>query len=163
MFARIRSAAAQEELMQSKAKTVSQYLAELPADRRKAIEQVRKMILKNLPKGYEEIMQYGMIGYAVPLSLYPQGYHCRKDEPLPFISLASQKNNLAIYMFCLYLDKKDAARFQKEYEASGKKLDMGKSCIRFKKPEDLALDVIGKAIARSPVKKHIEIYEKALG
>jgi len=149
--------------MQSKAKTVTQYLADLPADRRKAIEQVRATIRKHLPKGYEEIMQYGMIGYAVPLSLYPQGYHCKKDEPLPFIALASQKNNMALYMFCLYLEKKDAERFQKEYKASGKKLDMGKSCIRFKKPEDLALDVIGKAIARTPVKKHIEVYEQRLG
>ena len=149
--------------MQSKAKTVKQYLAELPSDRRKAIEQVRKMILKNLPKGYEEIMQYGMIGYAVPLSIYPQGYHCRKDEPLPFISLASQKNNLAIYMFCLYANEQEKERFEKEYKASGKKLDMGKSCIRFKKPEDLALDVIGKAIASTPVKKHIEVYEKRAG
>ena len=125
--------------MQSKAKTVKEYLAELPADRRKAIEEVRKTILKHLPKGYVEIMQYGMIGYAVPLSLYPQGYHCKKDEPLPFISLASQKNNMTLYMFCLYLEKKDAERFQKEYKASGKKLDMGKSCIRFKKVEDLML------------------------
>jgi hypothetical protein len=149
--------------MQSKAATVSQYLAGLPADRRKAIEQVRAVIRKHLPKGYEEIMQYGMIGYAVPLKIYPAGYHCKADEPLPFISLASQKNHMALYMFCLYLDKSDAARFQKEYRASGKKLEMGKSCIRFKKPDDLALDVIGKAIARVPVKKHIEIYEKLLG
>jgi hypothetical protein len=149
--------------MQSKAKTVSQYLAELPADRRKAIEQVRAMIRKRLPKGYEEIMQYGMIGYAVPLKLYPPGYHCRKDEPLPFLSLASQKNHLALYMFCLYVDKKDKAQFQKDYEASGKKWNMGKSCFQFQKPEDLALDVIGKTIARHPVKKHIEAYEKARG
>jgi len=149
--------------MQSKAKTVTQYLAELPADRRKAIEQVRAMIRKHLPKGYEEMMQYGMIGYAVPLKLYPPGYHCKKDEPLPFLSLASQKNNMALYMFCLYVDEKDRAQFQKEYKASGKKLDMGKSCIRFKKPEDLALDVIGRFIARVPVKKHIEVYEKARG
>ena len=148
--------------MQSKAKTVSQYLAELPADRRKAIEQVRAVIRKHLPKGYEEIMQYGMIGYAVPLKLYPAGYHCKKDEPLPFILLASQKNNMALYMFCMYLDEKDAARFRDEYKASGKKLDMGKSCIRFKKVEDLALDVIGKAIAAKPVKKHIQIYESRL-
>jgi len=149
--------------MQSKAKTVTQYLAELPAERRKAIEQVRTVIRKHLPKGYEEIMQYGMIGYAVPLKLYPPGYHCKKDEPLPFLCLASQKNNMALHMFCLYLDEKDKAQFQKEYKASGKKLDMGKSCIRFKKTEDLALDVIGKAIARHPVKKHIAIYEKRLG
>ena len=149
--------------MQSKAKTVTQYLAELPADRRKAIGQVRAMIRKHLPKGYEEMMQYGMIGYAVPLKLYPPGYHCAKDTPLPFLSLASQKNNMALYMFCLYVDEKDRAQFQKEYKASGKKLDMGKSCIRFKKPEDLALDVIGRFIARVPVKKHIEVYEKARG
>ena len=149
--------------MQSKAKTVTQYLAELPADRRKAIEQVRAMIRKHLPKGYEEMMQYGMIGYAVPLKLYPPGYHCKKDEPLPFLALASQKNNMALYMFCLYVDEKDRAQFQKEYKASGKKLDMGKSCIRFKKTEDLALDVIGRFIARVPVKKHIEVYEKARG
>ena len=149
--------------MQSKAKTVTQYLAELPADRRKAIAQVRAMIRKHLPKGYEEMMQYGMIGYAVPLKLYPPGYHCAKDTPLPFLSLASQKNNMALYMFCLYVDEKDRAQFEKEYKASGKKLDMGKSCIRFKKPEDLALDVIGKFIARVPVKKHIEVYEKARG
>ena len=149
--------------MQSKAKTVSAYLAELPADRRKAIDQVRKMVLKSLPKGYVEIMQYGMIGYAVPLSIYPAGYHCKKDEPLPFIGLASQKNNMALYMFCMYLDKADQEKFRKEYAATGKKLDMGKSCIRFKTPEDLALDVIGNAIARSPVKKHIAIYEKLLG
>ena len=149
--------------MQSKAKTVSAYLAELPADRRKSIEQVRKVILKSLPKGYEEMMQYGMIGYAVPLSLYPQGYHCKKDEPLPFISLASQKNNMAIYFFCLYQNAAEKAQFVKEYKASGKTLDMGKSCIRFKKPEDLALDVIGKAIARTPVKKFVQTYEKARG
>ncbi|MCL4523230.1 MAG: DUF1801 domain-containing protein [Acidobacteria bacterium] len=146
--------------MQSKAKTVSQYLAALPADRRKAIEQVRAVIHKHLPKGYEEIMQYGMIGYAVPLKIYPAGYHCKKNEPLPFLLLASQKNHMALHMFCLYLDEKDKAQFQKEYKASGKKLDMGGGCVRFKKPEDLALDVIGKAIARRPVKKHIEVYEK---
>lgn len=147
--------------MQSKAKTVSQYLASLPPDRRKAIEQVRAVILKHLPKGYEEGMHYGMIGYAVPLSIYPPGYHCKNGEPLPFLSLASQKNHMALYMFCLYVGEEGQSRFQKEYKASGKKLDMGKSCIRFKKPEDLALDVIGKAIARMPVKKFIEIYEKA--
>ena len=148
--------------MQSKAKTVSQYLAEVPADRRKAIEQVRAAIRKHLPKGYEEIMQYGMIGYAVPLKLYPAGYHCKPDEPLPFLFLASQKNFMALYMFCMYVDKIDEARFREDYKATGKKLDMGKSCIRFKKTEDLALDVIGKAIARRPVKKFIEIYESRL-
>lgn len=147
--------------MQSKAKTVTEYLAELPAERRAAIDKVRAMIRKHLPKGYEERIQYGMIGYAVPLKTYPAGYHCKPDEPLPFLFLAAQKNHMALYMFCLYMDKADEARFRKEYKGTGKKLDMGKSCIRFQKPEDLALHVIGKAIARTPVKKFIATYEKA--
>ncbi len=145
--------------MRSKAKTVTQYLAALPADRRKAMQRVRAAIRKHLPRGYEETMQYGMMSYAVPLSLYPPGYHCKKDEPLPFICLASQKNHMAIYMFCLYVNSKDEASLRAAYKASGKTLDMGKSCIRFKKVEDLALDVIGKAIAGMPVKKFIQVYE----
>ena len=149
--------------MQSKAKTVKEYLAALPADRRKAIEQVRKVILDNLPKGYVEMMQYGYIGYAVPLSLYPAGYHCKKDEPLPYASLASQKNFMAIYLFCTYMKPGDHEWLKKEFKARGKKLDMGKSCIRFKKIEDLPLDVIGEVIGKTPVKEHVAIYEKAFG
>jgi uncharacterized protein YdhG (YjbR/CyaY superfamily) len=147
--------------MQSKAKTVEQYLKSLPEDRRKAIQQVRQTILENLPEGIEEMMQYGMIGYAVPLSVYPPGYHCKKNEPLPYCSLASQKNFMAIYMFCTYMNKADQEWLKKEFKAQGKKLDMGKSCIRFKKIEDLPLDAIGKIIGKPTVKEFIATYEKA--
>jgi hypothetical protein len=147
--------------MKYNAKTVSEYLEALPEDRRAAINAVRKVILQHLPKGYEEILQYGMIGYAVPLKLYPPGYHCRKNEPLPYAALASQKNFMSVYLCNIYGDKKTEQWFRKEYQASGKKLDMGKSCIRFKKLEDLPLELIGKAIARTSVKNLIKMYEQA--
>jgi len=146
--------------MKSAAKTVKQYLDSLPADRRAAITAVRRVILKNLPKGYQEAMQYGMIGYSVPLKLYPPGYHCKKDEPLPYAALASQKNHMALYLCTVYGDKKTAGWFRKAVMAAGKKLDMGKSCVRFRKIDDLPLDVIGKAIARTSVKDLIKHYEK---
>ena len=148
--------------MQSKATTVDQYLAELPEDRRAAIQAVRKVILKNLDKDFEEGMQYGMIGYFVPHGIYPAGYHCDPKQPLPFACLASQKNHMALYMMCLYGSGSEADRFQKEWAKTGKKLDMGKSCIRFKKLEDLALDVIGDAIRGVPATKYIEFYETAI-
>jgi hypothetical protein len=148
--------------MQSKAKTVKEYLAELPADRRAAIEAVRKTIRKNLGKGYQEGMQYGMIGYFVPHSLYPQGYHCDPSQPLPFASLASQKSYMSLYLFAIYADPKDSAWFEKEWAKTGKKLDRGKCCVRFKKLDDLPLELIGETIRRMPVKRHIELYEKAL-
>jgi len=141
--------------MKSKAATVEGYLAELPADRRDAMASVRKVILKNLPKGYEEVLQYGMLGYVVPLKVFPAGYLNRKNEPLPYVCLASQKNYMSIYLMSAYGD--DEAQFRKEYEATGKRLDMGKSCVRFRGVEDLPLDVIGRAVARYPVKKWIEI------
>lgn len=147
--------------MQSKAKTVKEYLAELPPERKAAIQAVRKVILKNLPKGCEEIMQYGMIGYVVPHSVYPPGYHCDPKQPLPFMGLASQKNHMAIYMMGIYMDKETESWFTKAYKASGKKLNMGKSCVRFKKLEELALEVIGRAVGRTPVKEYIAQYEKA--
>jgi len=141
--------------MKSKATTVEEYLAELPAERRDAMASVRKVILKNLPKGYEEVLQYGMLGYVVPLKVFPAGYLNRKSEPLPYVCLASQKNYMSIYLMSAYGD--DEAQFRKEYEATGKRLDMGKSCVRFRGVEDLPLDVIGRAVARYPVKKWIEI------
>ena len=147
--------------MLSKAKTVRQYLAALPEDRREALSAVRDVILANLPKGYEEGMGYGMIGYYVPHSLYPPGYHCNPDQPLPFASLASQKNHMAIYLMCIYSDPAHEAWFREAWGKSGKKLDMGKSCVRFKKLEDLPLKVIGQAVKRVPVKKYIEHYEAA--
>ncbi len=148
--------------MQSKAKTVAQYLSALPKDRREALLAVRSTILKNLPKGYAEGMQYGMIGYFVPHSVYPAGYHCDPKQPLPFAGLASQKNHMAIYLMCVYSDPELEAWFRESWAKTGKKLDMGKSCVRFKKLDDVALNVIGQVIRRVPVKKFIEFYESAI-
>ena len=147
--------------MQSKAKTVAEYLAQLPADRRAALQAVRKVILKNLDKDYEEGMHYGGIGYCVPHRVYPAGYHCDPKQPLPFAGLASQKNYMSVYLMCEYGDSETAKRFRAAWAKTGKKLDMGKSCVRFRKIEDLALDVIGAAIKRVPAKKFIEYYESA--
>jgi hypothetical protein len=148
--------------MQSKATTVEQYLAELPEDRRKAIEAVRQVVLKNLDKDYEEGMQYGMIGYYVPHRVYPAGYHCDPKQPLPFASLASQKNHMALYLMCVYGESDHSNWFREAWAKTGKKLDMGKSCLRFKKVEDLALDVIGETIKRVPAKKYIAHCEASL-
>ena len=149
-------------IMQSKAKTVEAYLRELPEERRDAIEAIRKVILENLPKGIEEGMQYGMIGYFVPFSVYPAGYHCDPKQPLPFASLASQKNHMAIYMFGIYTMAEHRDWFVEEWKKTGKKLDIGKSCVRFKKLEDVPLEIVGKAIKRMSVKKSIEFYETAI-
>ena len=148
--------------MISKAKTVKEYLAELPEDRRKAISAVRKVIRKNLDKDYREGMQCGAIAYYVPHSVYPPGYHCDPKQPLPFAGLASQKNHMAIHMMSIYGDPKLAAWFRKEWAKTGKKLDMGKSCVRFKKLEDLPLELIGQAIARVPAKDFIALYESVI-
>ena len=142
--------------MQSKAATVEQYLAELPEDRRAAIEAVRKVILENLDEDYEEGIQYGMIGYFVPHRVFPAGYHCDPKQPLPFAGLASQKNYMSLYLMCIYGDSNHLKWFQDAWAKTGKKLDMGKSCIRFKKVDDLALAVIAEAIRRVPAKKYIE-------
>jgi hypothetical protein len=148
--------------MTSKAKTVDEYLKSLPDDRREAISAVRKVILKNLPKGYEEGMQYGMIGYYVPHSIYPKGYHCDPKQPLPLAGLASQQNYMSLYLFCIYASEEHNEWFVGAYKASGKKLDMGKGCVRFKKLDDLPLDVVGKAFAQVPVKEHLKFYEESI-
>ena len=148
--------------MQSKSTTVEGYLKELPEDRREAIAKVRSTIRKNLPKGYEETMHYGMIGYVVPHKLYPPGYHCNPKEPLPFISLASQKNHMSLYMMCTYGDANLSVWIVEQFKARGKKVDMGKGCIRFKKLDDLPLDVIGEAVAKIPVAGYIAKYEDNL-
>lgn len=145
--------------MPTKPATVQDYLAALPDDRREALEAVRKVILKNLPKGYEEGIQYNMIGYFVPHSLYPDGYHCDPKQPLPFASIASQKNHMGLYLFCVYCDPHGKERFVREWKATGKKLDMGASCVRFKKLEDVPLEVLGAAIKRTPIKDFIAFYE----
>lgn len=147
--------------MQSSARTVAAYLKSLPPERREAISRVREEILKRLPEGYREVMQYGMIGYVVPLSLYPHGYLGKKDTPLPYAALASQKNHMALYLMNVYGDKETESWFRTEYKKSGKKLDMGKSCVRFKRLEDLPLPLIGKVIARTSVREYIKRYEAA--
>lgn len=148
--------------MKSAATTVEAYLAELPEDRRTAIEAVRKVILANLDEGYEEGIQYGMIGYYVPHRVYPAGYHCDPKQPLPFASLGSQKGHMSLYLMCIYGHEPLRSWFQEAWARAGKKLDMGKSCVRFKKLDDLALDVIGEAIRRVPARDYIRHMESAL-
>ncbi|MCC6360739.1 MAG: DUF1801 domain-containing protein [Phycisphaerales bacterium] len=148
--------------MQSKATTVKAYLAEMPPERRAAISAVRDVILKNLDKGYEEGMSYGMIGYYVPHRIYPPGYHCNPKLPLPFAGLASQKNYMSFYAMSVYADRSEEDWVRERFARAGKKLDMGKCCIRFKKLEDVPLDVIGEIIRRVPVARCIEHYESAL-
>jgi len=148
--------------MSDKPTTVAQYLASLPDDRRKALEAVRKVIRQNLDSDYEEGVQYGMIGYYVPHRVYPAGYHCNPRQPLPFVCLASQKNYMSLYMMCIYGNHEHAKWFQTAWAKTGKRLNMGKSCIRFKMVDDLALDVIGEAIRRVPAKKYIEHYEAVM-
>lgn len=148
--------------MTTAAATVDQYLDQLPPDRRSALEAIRAVIRKHLPKGFAEQMQYGMLSYVVPHKLYPAGYHCKPSEPLPFAALASQKNYMSLYLMTAYQDDGTAAWLKEQFALRGKKLDMGKSCLRFKKLEDLPLDVIGEVIARVPVDEYIRRYEAAL-
>jgi hypothetical protein len=154
--------------MQSKAPTVPAYLASLPADRRAAIQTVRQTILDNLDSGsdgksgFAEAMQYGMIGYNVPHAIFPHGYHCDPRQPLPYAMLASQKNHMALYLMCCYGNPELNTWFKEQWAKSGKKLDMGKSCIRFKKSEDLALNAIGALIKRVTVKKYVDAYVNTL-
>ncbi len=145
--------------MQSKATTVAAYLKELPEDRRSAIESLREVILANLDGDYEEGVQYGMIGYYVPHRVFPAGYHCDPKQPLPFASIASQKNHLAFYCMGVYMDPELAAWFESAWKKTGKKLDMGKSCIRFKRIEDVPLEVVGEVIRRMPAAAYIARYE----
>jgi hypothetical protein len=149
--------------MQSKATTVEQYLSGLPAHRREAITAVRKVILANIDRTkVEEGMLYGMIGYYIPHSVYPKGYHCTPEVPLSYICLGSQKNYLSLYMMSIYDGAGEAKAFRDAWAKSGKKLDMGKSCIRFKKAEDLPLDVIADTIRKTPVEAFIARYEAVI-
>ena len=142
--------------MQSKAKTVETYLEELSEERLSVISQVRKVILDNLPEGYEKVMQYGMISYIIPFEIFPDTYN---KQPLAYMSLASQKNHMSLYMNNIYSDKKLKEWFVEEFEIAGKKLDMGKSCVRFRKLEHLPLEIIGKAVAHTSVEEFIKIYK----
>lgn len=147
--------------MQSKAKTVSEYIKELPTDRKEAITKLRKYILKNLPKGFKEGIGYGMMGYYVPHSIYPNGYHCTPELPLPFAGMASQKNFISFYHMGMYADPELLKWFTTEYPKHTKaKLDMGKSCVRFKKPEHIPYELIGKLMKKMSVKDWIKLYEK---
>ena len=148
--------------MQSKATSVKQYLAEMPADRRAAIQAVRQVILKNLDSDFEEGMQYGMIGYYVPYRVYPPGYHCKPPQPLPFAGLASQKNHMSLYMMSVCGGGSEEKWLREQFRKAGKKLDMGKCCIRFRKLDDLPLDVVGEAFRRVTAKKYIAFYESAI-
>ncbi len=149
--------------MQSKATSVKDYLDSLPADRREALEALRRVIRANLDKDFEEGMQYGMIGYYVPHRVFPAGYHCDPKQPLPFAALASQKNHMSLYLGCLYTaeDDQERAWFEQAWTNSGRKLDMGKSCVRFKRIDDVPLEVVGEAIRRMPAKRFIEAYKAA--
>ncbi len=140
----------------SKAQTADEYLAELPEDRRDAIAIVRNVILANLPDGYQEMMQFGMIGYVIPLERYPVTYN---GQALQYAALASQKNYMSLYLMNIYSDEAVERWFVEKYKASGKRLDMGKACVRFKSLQDLPIDLVGEAIALTPVAQFIERYE----
>lgn len=149
--------------MQSKATTVEDYINELPKERQEAITKLRKEIKKNLPKGFSEGMGYGGMGYCVPHSLYPAGYHCDPKLPLPFMGIASQKNFIAVYHMGVYCDPKLLKWFTDEYAKAGAgKLDMGKSCIRFKKPENIPYKLIGELASKITPQQWIEAYEKTM-
>lgn len=150
-------------LVKNSATTVEEYLQGLPADRRVAVSAVRKSILASLPEGYVECISYGMIGYVVPHSLYPAGYHCNPKLPLPYACVGSQKNHMALHLMTVYGDPAMEKWFRKAWTDTGKKLDMGKACVRFKKLEDVPLDVIGQVIARVTVKNYIARVEKLIG
>ena len=143
-------------MARTEAQTVNGYLSELPPERREAIDALRRVILDHLPEGFEESMQFGMIGYVIPLERYPVTYN---QQPLMYAALASQKNYMSLYLMNIYGHSKTQQWFIDEFLASGKRLDMGKSCIRFKKLEELPIELIGKAIARTSVGDFIEIYE----
>ena len=149
--------------MTSQAPNVEQYIIELAADRQDWINKIRAKILHNLPTGFEEVMNYGMIGYVVPHSIYPAGYHCDPKLPLPFMALASQKNSVNFYHMGIYANTELMDWFVKEYAKVAKgKLDMGKSCMRFKKPEQTPLDLIGQLVAKMKITDWIKLYESSL-
>ena len=147
-------------MAQSMTTTVESYLDELPTDRRGTVEAVRAVILEHLPAGFEEGMQYGMLGYYVPLSRYPDTYN---GEPLGIAALANQKRYISLYLMGIYANDADAWWFREQWTLSGKRLDMGKSCVRFKNLDDVPLDVVGAAIARVSVDDFIADYERARG
>ncbi|MBP9827870.1 DUF1801 domain-containing protein [Patescibacteria group bacterium] len=147
--------------MQSKETTVALYLKSLAPEQAATLKKVRAFVKKHLPKGYQETMQYGMITYVVPLKMYPAGYLGKKDVALPYVSIAAQKNYNAIYLSNMYSDSSLKKRFDAAYKASGKKLNMGKSCLRFQTIEDIALEAVAIAVATSTPQAIIQMYEKS--
>jgi uncharacterized protein YdhG (YjbR/CyaY superfamily) len=146
--------------MQSTILTPQEYFDSLPEDRKEGMNNLRNVILDNLPEGFTEEMSYGLVGYVVPHSLYPSGYHCNPKLPLPFLAIASQKNFIAFYHMGLYADKKMMDWFLEEYpKHTSAKKNMGKSCFRFKKPEQIPYELIGQLVKKISVQDWIEIYE----
>lgn len=149
--------------MQYKASSPEEYISQLPKDRIPYFKKLRETILNNIPKGFEEQMSYGMVGYVVPKSSYPNGYHCDTNLPLPFANIASQKNFIALYHSGIYANKDIHDWFVAEYPKHCKrKLDMGKSCIRFKKPEDIPFKLIEQLMQKLTVKDWINLYESTI-
>ncbi|MDH3943263.1 MAG: DUF1801 domain-containing protein [Anaerolineae bacterium] len=144
--------------MRSNAATIDEYLAALSDDRKADIETVRKVVLENLPEGYEETMNWGMITYQVPLETYPDTYN---GQPLMYAALASQKNHMALYLTGIYMQEKDHTAFEAAYRETGKRYDVGKSCVRFRKLDDLPLELIAETIAAMQVEDFISRVEKA--
>ena len=146
--------------MQSKETSPEAYIESLPEDRQPIIAALRDAIAKNIPPHFEEQMGYGMFGWVVPHHVYPAGYHCDPKLPLPFLGIASQKNHIALYHMGMYSEPKLRAWFEKEWpKHSSKKLDMGKSCIRFRKPNDVPVELLGQLASKMMVEEWIEIYE----
>ena len=147
--------------MPSTISTVNEYIQQLPPDRKLVMEALRSVILKNIPQGFKETISYGMIGYVVPHKLYPAGYHCNPELPLPFMSIASQKNFISLYHMGLYADEKLLVWFKDQFKKISKSdPDVGKSCIRFKKPFDIPYDLIGSLSTKMTVNDWIKLYEK---
>lgn len=147
--------------MKIEAKSPEEYLNQLPPERKEALEKLRGVILENLPQGFEETMNYGMIGYVVPQSVYPDGYHCDPKLPLPFLNIASQKNFVALYHMGIYANKDLLDWFTEQYpNHCPTKLDMGKSCIRFKKVELIPYELVGELVQKMTAEDWIDIYEK---
>ena len=143
-------------MQKSDANSVQEYLDDLPPERRETVAAVRQVILDNLPTGYEETFDFGMVAYVVPPETYPKTYN---GHPLMYAALASQKRHVALYLMNIYADPETERWFAEGYQASGKKLDMGKACVRFKSLDDLPMALIGSAIARTSVAEHIQRYE----
>ncbi len=143
-----------------KINTPEEYIAQIPEDRKAVFQQLRDFITTNLPAGFEEVISYGMLGYVVPHSIYPSGYHCDSKLPLPFLAIASQKNFIAVYHMGIYADEKLLNWFVEEYpKHSTQKLDMGKSCIRFKKMENIPMNLLAELMKKMTVDQWISLYE----